>query len=85
VPVKLIIHPMLCYFAMQAIGDFDPVWVASAVLLASLPTATNVFVLAQQYNVWVERASATILITTMMSVFTVTALLYAIKSGVLPL
>ncbi len=85
VPMKLMVHPMLCYFAMQAMGDFDPVWVASAVLLASLPTATNVFVIAQQYQVWVERASATILVSTMISVFTVTALLYAIKSGVLPL
>ena len=85
VPMKLIGHPIMCYFMMMAFGDFDPVWVATAVLLASLPTATNVFVLAQQYNVWVERASATILVTTMISVFTVTGLLYAIKSGVLPL
>ena len=85
VPVKLIVHPVLCYFAMQTMGDFDPVWVASAVLLAALPTATNVFVIAQQYQVWVERASATILVSTVFSVLTVTALLYAIKSGVLPL
>jgi malonate transporter and related proteins len=85
VPMKLIAHPVICYLMMRAMGDFDPVWVASAVLLASLPTATNVFVLAQQYNIWVERASATILVTTMISVFTVTGLLYAIKSGLLPL
>jgi malonate transporter and related proteins len=85
VPMKLIAHPLMCYFMMQMMGDFDPVWVATAVLLASLPTATNVFVLAQQYNVWVERASATILVTTMISVFTVTGVLYVIKSGLLPL
>ena len=85
VPVKLVLHPALCYVMMQAFGPFDPVWVASAVLLASLPTATNVFVIAQQYHVWVERASATILITTMISVGTVTALLYVLKSGLLPL
>jgi malonate transporter and related proteins len=85
VPMKLIVHPLLCYFMMQTMGDFDPVWVASAVLLASLPTATNVFVIAQQYQVWVERASATILVSTMISVFTVTGILYAVKSGLLPL
>lgn len=85
VPAKLILHPALCYAMMQVMGDFDPVWVASAVLLASLPTATNVFVIGQQYTVWVERASATILISTMISVFTVTGLLYALKSGLLPL
>jgi predicted permease len=85
IPVKLLLHPALCYGMMMAMGDFDPVWVASAVLLASLPTATNVFVIAQQYGVWVERASATILISTMISVLTVTGLLYALKSGALPL
>ena len=56
----------------------------SAVLLASLPTATNVFVIAQQYGVWVERASASVLITTCLSVLTVTSLLYLITSGMLP-
>jgi malonate transporter and related proteins len=84
VPMKLIAHPLICYFMMKIMGDFDPVWVATAVLLASLPTATNVFVLAQQYGVWVERASATILVTTMISVFTVTGVLYILKSGLLP-
>jgi malonate transporter and related proteins len=85
VPMKLLVHPALCYAAMTWVGGFDPVWVASAVLLASLPTATNVFVIGQQYGVWVERASATILVTTVVSVATVTGWLYALKSGVLPL
>ncbi len=82
--LKLIVHPVLCYVLLSAMGDFDPVWVYSAVLLAALPTATNVFVIGQQYGVWVERASATILVTTMLSVASVTALLYVIKNGYLP-
>ena len=84
VPFKLVLHPVLVYFAMGMVGDFDSVWIYTAVLLASLPTATNVFVLAQQYGVWVERASASILITTALSVLTVTALLYAVTTGILP-
>jgi predicted permease len=82
--LKLIIHPTLCYVTLSLVGNFDPVWVFSAVLLAALPTATNVFVIAQQYGVWVQRASASILITTCLSVLTVTGLLYLIKSGSLP-
>ena len=82
--LKLIVHPLLCYVVLSAIGDFDPVWMYTAVLLAALPTATNVFVLAQQYHVWVERASASILATTVLSVFTVTGLIYLINSGALP-
>lgn len=79
--LKLIVHPALCYVMLSIIGDFDPTWVYSAVLLAALPSATNVFVIAQQYGVWVQRASASILLTTCLSVATVTGLLYLIKSG----
>lgn len=84
VPAKLILHPLLMYVVLSAVGDFDPVWVYTAILLAALPTATNVFVMAQHYGCWVERASATILVTTGLSVVTVTLLLYAISNGVLP-
>ncbi|MVA97815.1 AEC family transporter [Nitratireductor sp. CAU 1489] len=82
--LKLVLHPLVCYVVLSAVGDFDPIWVWTAVLLAGLPTATNVFVIAQQYGVWVERASASVLITTILSVATVTALLYLVKSGLLP-
>lgn len=82
--LKLLLHPLLCYLVLSFIGDFPPVWVWSAVLLASLPAATNVYVMAQQYNVWVERASASVLITTIFSVATVTGILLVIRSGALP-
>ncbi|PHP65837.1 malonate transporter [Zhengella mangrovi] len=84
VPLKLIVHPLICWIALSWIGNFDPVWVWSAVLLAGLPTATNVFVIAQQYGVWIERASATILVTTTISVVSVTGLLLLVTGGYLP-
>jgi malonate transporter len=82
--LKLVVHPALCYLLLSLVGDYPPVWVYSAVLLAALPTATNVFVIAQQYGVWIERASASILVTTCVSVLTVTGLLYLITGGWLP-
>ncbi len=82
--LKLILHPLLCYVVLSWIGNFSEIWVFSAVLLAALPTATNVFVIAQQYGVWVQRASASVLITTCFSVLTVTGLLYMIRHGILP-
>ena len=82
--LKLALHPLICYVALSWVGNFSEVWIFSAVLLAALPTATNVFVIAQQYHVWVERASASVLLTTCMSIATVTALLWLIKSGTLP-
>ena len=45
----------------------------TAVLMASLPPALNVFVIANQYQVYVERASTAILVGTLASVVTVTA------------
>lgn len=84
IPFNLVVHPVLMYLSLSWFGDFDPIWVYTAVLLAALPTATNVFVIAQQYGVWVERASATILLTTMLSVLTVTLLLYAMTTGLMP-
>lgn len=84
VPTKLLLHPLVVYVLLGLAGTFDPLWVKSAMLLASLPTATNVFVIAQQYGVWVERASASILVTTVLSVVTVTLVLYLVTSGVIP-
>ncbi|MCL4150425.1 UNVERIFIED_CONTAM: hypothetical protein GTU68_022528 [Idotea baltica] len=84
VPIKLIVHPAAMYLVLSYVGNFDPIWVYTGVLMAALPTATNVFVMAQQYGVWVERVSATILLTTITSVLTISALLFAIKTGAIP-
>ncbi len=81
---KLVILPAVVYLVLSAAGNFEPVWVYSAVLLAGLPTATNVFVISQQYGIWQERASATVLITTILSVLTLPVLLYLITAGILP-
>lgn len=82
--LKLVVHPALCWVLLSLFGNFSPVWVYSAVLLAALPTAANVFVIAQQYGVWVQRASASVLVTTVLSVATVTAIIYLIVNGILP-
>lgn len=57
---------------------------STAVLLASLPTATNVFVIAQRYGVWIERASASVLLTTAFSILSVPLLLYLVTTGQIP-
>lgn len=84
VALKLIGHPVLAYVLVSAIGNFEPVWIYTAVLIASLPAATNVFVIAQQYGAWVNRASTAVIVSTAVGVVTVTGLLYLIGSGTLP-
>jgi hypothetical protein len=84
VAIKLAVHPLIVYVMLSWLGNFPPTWVYAGVLLAALPSATNVFVIAQQYGVWIERASASVMITTAGSVVSVTALLYAMTNGLLP-
>ncbi len=83
--VKLIVHPVLVYLLLSWIGGFDPIWVATAILMACLPPATNVFVIAQQYNTYVQRAASFVLIGTMASVVTVTGFIWAISNNVINL
>jgi len=83
VPIKLLVHPMLVFFAVSWIPGVSDIWVYSAVLLAALPTATNVFVIAQHYGVWEQRASSAVVLSTVLSVFTVTLYIYLAKNGFL--
>ncbi|MGK0231706.1 MAG: malonate transporter [Gammaproteobacteria bacterium] len=76
VPIKLLVHPLLIYVLVSRIPGVDTVWVHSAVLLAALPSATNVFIIAQQYQVWEERASSAVVVSTLFSVVTVTVYIY---------
>ncbi|MEP3047773.1 MAG: AEC family transporter [Roseibium sp.] len=82
--VKLVLHPILIILLLSWLGGFDPSWVATAVLMACLPPATNVFVIAQQYGIYVQRASSFVLIGTLVSIVTVTAFIWALTSGFLP-
>jgi hypothetical protein len=52
--------------------------------MAALPPAANVFVLARQYGIYVERASTAILVGTLASVVTLTVILSLIVTGNLP-
>jgi len=79
VPIKLLLHPLLVYVLLTWLGPFDLVYVQTAVLLASLPAATNVFVLAQQYNIWQERASSAVVVSTLLAMISVTVVIYLLR------
>ncbi|OQW57074.1 MAG: malonate transporter [Proteobacteria bacterium SG_bin9] len=81
IAVKLLIHPAIAFTLLWWLGPFSIEWAATALLMASLPPALNVFVIARQYDTWVEPASAAVLIGTMVSVVTLTTMLWLIKTG----
>lgn len=78
--VKLFAHPLIVWVLLSLVGGFDPIWVYTAILMASLPTALNAFVMARQYNVYVQQSSIAILVSTITSVVTVTALMYLVQN-----
>ena len=71
---KLLLHPLLAFGIATLIG-LDPLLRAVAVIEASLPIATNVFIMARAYDVYVERTSSAILFSTICAVVTVSAVL----------
>jgi predicted permease len=66
---------------LTALGPFDPKWAATAVLMAALPPALSVFVLARQYDTWVEPATGAVLIGTLASVVTLSAVMWLVQYG----
>lgn len=82
--IKLVVHPIIVFVVLVWLGGIDPLWIKTAVLMACLPPAANVFVLATQYRTYVERASSAILIGTAVSVLTVTTFLYLVVEDLLP-
>src|SRR3954453_7261304 len=81
IAVKLVIHPLVAFGLMLAFGPFAQPWAATAVLMASLPPALNVFVIAQQNDAWIESASVAVLLGTFASVVTLTSVMWAIQTG----
>ncbi|MEI9805885.1 MAG: AEC family transporter [Pseudolabrys sp.] len=81
---KLILHPVLIFLLLSLFGPFDQLWVYTAVLMAALPPALNVFVFARQYDTWVEQASSAVLIGTLVSVVTLTSVMWMVKTHTLP-
>lgn len=68
---KLILHPALVAIGVLYFFPVDPYTAAVVISAAALPVAGNVYILAQHYGVAPHRVSATILISTVVSILTV--------------
>ena len=81
IAIKLLVHPLVVFGLMLLLGPFPQPWAATAVLMASLPPALNVFVIARQNDTWVEPASVAVLIGTFASVITLTIVMWLMQTG----
>lgn len=67
---KLILHPLLM-LALIPVFHLTPFWAASGFILAALPCAAAIYVVADKYKIYAQRASALIFETTLCSIITV--------------
>lgn len=68
---KLVLHPLFVAFACFVLFKVDPYQATVVISAAALPVAGNVYILAQHYGVAPQRVSATILVSTALSIVTV--------------
>ncbi|MCI4660993.1 MAG: AEC family transporter [Neomegalonema sp.] len=71
--IKLIIHPVFVGLALAYIAPQTPdMWIAAALLTAAMPSSNNAVLFASVYNTYEVRASATVLVSTAISLITYT-------------
>jgi predicted permease len=68
--LKLAVQPVVTWWLAVEVFHLEPLWVTVAVLMAALPTGAGSFVLAQTYQIYVQRTSSAILFSTVVSVLT---------------
>ncbi|MEO0392541.1 MAG: AEC family transporter [Pseudomonadota bacterium] len=73
--LKLVVQPAITILLIDLYFPMDPYWRASAIVLAALPTGGLTFVIAERYGISVGDTSATILISTLLSLFTLSGIL----------
>ena len=78
---KLALHPAAVAVMALLVFDIDPYAAGVMIAAAALPVAGNVYIIAQHYGVAPTRVSASILLSTMASVVTVSAVIAWVTSG----
>ncbi len=80
--LKLLIHPAITWLLAFHVFEMDIMWATICVVMAALPTGANMFILARRYDLYLDRTSAVILISTVVSVLTL-SILFTIWSDLL--
>ncbi|MCB6179372.1 AEC family transporter [Rhodobacter sp. Har01] len=76
---KLVLHPALVAVSALWLFAIEPFAAGVMIAAAALPVAGNVFILAQHYRVAPQRVSTAILISTVLSILTVSAVISLVE------
>ncbi len=69
--VKLVAYPLTVWCVLAHVLRVEPFWVGTGTLIASLPSASSNYVLAQRYAAEPDRVSAGIVVSTVVGLVTV--------------
>ncbi|MDA7963616.1 AEC family transporter [Ruegeria sp.] len=67
---KLVLHPLLVAGLFVIFGGFDPIWIATAIIMGGLPPAANVYVMARAEGISTELAARAVFFGTALSAVT---------------
>lgn len=79
--LKLLVQPLITWWLAFHVFTMDPIWAAGALVQSALPTGALVFILAQQYGIYVQRSTAVIMVSTVISLVTLSALFVYLDIG----
>src|SRR3546814_15985225 len=79
--LKLLVQPAITWLLAYHFFTMEPVWAAGALIQSALPTGALVFVLAQQYGIYLQRSTAAIMASTVVSLLPLSALFVCLEIG----
>ncbi|MEZ4746842.1 MAG: AEC family transporter [Calditrichia bacterium] len=74
--IKNLLHPALVWLLATRVFGIPLLWAQTATLLAAMPTGFNIFLFAHRYQQAIEMSTTAISISTIISIFTVSLLIF---------
>lgn len=81
VALKLVGHPLVVWLLATRVFDVPALWAKVVVLLAALPVGVNVYLFGTRYDAGQAESAAAILISSILSVVTLSVVLYWLGAG----
>ena len=83
--IKLIMHPLLVillfvFWSTDSLKMLDLMWIQVAIIFSCLPVAATVFPVSQYYKAYVLKTSSAIIVTTIISIFTIPIVLLLVTN-----
>ena len=75
--LKLVVHPAVVWIVGALVLGVGGIWLAVAVVMAAMPSGVNTYLLGARYDAAPGVAAATVLLSSVLSVATISALLLA--------